>query len=376
MACSSEPSKGGSASGGTGAVTGGTSSGGAATGGASGGIAGSISTGGVSTGGVMATGGQAGGGSPSAGATSGGSSGSVTGGASATGGAGSPSTGGAPTAGATNGGSGGGGGKTGGGGSAGATGGSGGGGKSGGCNGALFCEDFEAYDAGKAPGSVWTARTDAGAVSVDTTQHTSGSKSVKFTTQAKDGNKTAFIRLKSDAVFPIAGNAFFGRMMFRLEAAPTGDVHWTMLQSTGTVPGQNYRSQYRYGGQHPVTAGSQLMANYDTPDSYSGTGPSTDCWQHANGVAIPTGKWTCVEWKFDGPQNQMRLWLDGKAITDVSIDGKGQGCLGQDASYTWAAPTFGDIEIGWESYQNDQARTVFIDDVAISTTQIGCPSVP
>ena len=28
---------------------------------------------------------------------------------------------------------------------------------------------------------------------------------------------------------------------------------------------------------------------------------------------------------------------------------------------------------GWESYQNDQARTLYIDDLVVSKTQIGCP---
>jgi hypothetical protein len=75
---------------------------------------------------------------------------------------------------------------------------------------------------------------------------------------------------------------FYGRMMFRLESAPTASVHWTIIEGSGLVPvdGQSYHALYRYGGQQPVMngttfVGSQLMANYETPDSYSGTGPSS-----------------------------------------------------------------------------------------------------
>jgi hypothetical protein len=334
---------GGSASPATGGTrpTGGSSAGGASTGGSA--MAGTSPGSGA--------GGQA---NASGGTAAAGGSGAGTGGTPAQGGGGAaPQGGGAGTAGTS-------------------------GGSGDACAGALFCDDFEAHESGKAPGAEWTARVSAGAVSVDGTQHHSGAKAVKFTTEGKAGTKTAFIRLKSDGVFPAPGNAFYGRMMYFLEAAPTGDVHWTILQATGTVPGQSYRAQYRYGGQHPIMqegmfVGSQLMGNYETPDSYSGTGPSTDCWQHANQTVLPVGKWTCVEWRFDGPNNQLRFWLDGQPIESLSVNGTGQGCVSQAEGYVWAAPDFAELEIGWESYQEDGARTAYIDDLVVSSTPIGCP---
>src|SRR6266567_3420152 len=81
------------------------------------------------------------------------------------------------------------------GGAGGVTGGAGAGGSAGGhggaggaanpCTTALFCDDFEAYAAGVAPGSPWHASTNMGAVSVDTTHARSGTKAVKMTTQAR-----------------------------------------------------------------------------------------------------------------------------------------------------------------------------------------------
>jgi hypothetical protein len=348
----------------------------------------STGSGGVSTtGGISASGGAVatGGGPASGGAvTSGGNaSGGASAGAATTGGAVNPAGGAAggvsnPTGGASNVGGTAGGGGTPAAGAAGAQGGSGGGNPANPCDGALFCDDFEAHDAGKAPGGDWTARVDGGAVSVDEAQHRSGAKSVKFTTEGKAGTKTAFIRLKSESVFPVAGNHFYGRMMFWLDAAPTAAVHWTILQSTGTVPGQDYRAQYRYGGQHPVMqngafAGSQLMANYETPDSYSGTGPSTDCWHHADQVVLPVGKWSCIEWEFDGTGNAMRFWLDSQPVASLTVVGTGQGCVSQSEGYVWTAPTFSELEIGWESYQEDAARTAYVDDLVLSTAPIGCP---
>jgi len=249
------------------------------------------------------------------------------------------------------------------------------------CATAIFCDDFESYAAGQAPGGNWTKATNLGTVAVDDTQSRSGKKSVKFTTPSSSGSKTAYIRLGNatgKTVFPAPGNSFFGRMMFRLESAPTASVHWTLLEGSGLVPGKTYHALYRYGGQIPVMqgstfVGSQWMANYETPDSYGGNGPSSDCWSHSSKVVVPVAKWSCVEWQFDGPNNTMRLWLDGAAVPSLTVSGVGQGCVNQPATFAWAAPTFDRLDLGWESYQADDARTVYIDDVVISATKVGCP---
>jgi hypothetical protein len=251
------------------------------------------------------------------------------------------------------------------------------------CTTALFCDDFEKYAANAAPTTPWRASTNMGAVTVDGAFAHSGSRSIKMTTQARttDGIKTAFIELAGNGVFPVAGNVFYGRMMFYLDAAPATSVHWTMIQGAGVVPGASYHALYRYGGQLPVTqgttfVGSQLMANYDTPDSYSGTPPASDCWQHADKVVVPVGRWACVEWKFDGPGNRMNQWLDGAAVPSLTVNGSGQGCVNQPPTppFTWTAPSFDRLDLGWESYQTDGVRTFHVDDVVISTTPIGCPA--
>jgi hypothetical protein len=246
------------------------------------------------------------------------------------------------------------------------------------CATARFCETFESYPTGKPPGGGWKTQTNLGAVSVVDTAHFGGSKSVLFNTQAGMNGKTAYIRLDLAAVFPVPGNAYYGRMMTRLESAPQQSVHWTFIQSGGLVPSQNYHALYRYGGQQPLSnggtfIGTTLMANYETPDSYSGTGPSSDCWNQSNGNVMPVGKWTCVEWQFDGQNDTMRFWLDGVAIDSLTVQGKGQGCVHQDKSFEWKAPAFDNLELGWESYQADSERTLYVDDVVLATTRIGCP---
>ncbi|WP_437589300.1 hypothetical protein [Sorangium sp. So ce1000] len=254
---------------------------------------------------------------------------------------------------------------------------------------ALLCDGFESYEGQGANGDKWGKWTvytamAGSTVSVDTTKAYSGTKSIKVTTPESTGDnnyKSAMIKFTDAGALPTAENVIHGRMMLFLDAAPTGDVHWTIIDGSGTIPdsdfmGKPYAAQYRYGGQHPVAAGSQLMANYDTPGYWSDpkTGPQSDCWHHAAETTVaPVGKWSCVEFSFDGPKNEMRFWLDGKELTDLKVSGTGQGCANNETDYEWTAPAFDSIGLGWESYQADAPRTMWIDDVVIGTETIGCP---
>jgi hypothetical protein len=166
--------------------------------------------------------------------------------------------------------------------------------------------------------------------------------------------------------------------MYRLESAPTTAMHWTHIAGGGLVPNATHHALYRFGGQHPIMQngmpGTQLMANYETPDWYANMEtPGSDCWKHASGETLPTGAFVCVEWHFDGPNNAMHYFQDGRAITGASVTGTGEGCVNAAANFEWTAPTFETLDLGWEAYQTDQPRTAWIDDVVLSTTRVGCP---
>jgi len=67
------------------------------------------------------------------------------------------------------------------------------------------------------------------------------------------------------------------------------------------------------------------------------------------------------------------MWLDGKALDDLTVVGRGEGCVHQPATFPWTAPNFDRLSVGWESYQGDSARTLYIDNIVIDTKPIGCP---
>jgi hypothetical protein len=206
-----------------------------------------------------------------------------------------------------------------------------------------------------------------GMVRVDGTRASSGTKAVRVTSADGTGTyRRAYISIEGAPVFPVAGNVVYGRMMFWLNAAPAGSVHWTNVQGEGPVPGMSFRALSRYGGQQQ----KRLMANYETE------GVASDCWQHSATV-IPEGRWACMEWRFNGPNNEMNFWLDGQALADITVVNRGTGCVAQGTMGNWYSPTYDTIRLGWEHYQQSAiVHDMWIDDVAIDTKRIGCPPPP
>lgn len=253
------------------------------------------------------------------------------------------------------------------------------------CASALFCDDFEEPATGSTPSGAWTSSPNGGIVTIEADRAFRGKKAIKATTFAsaviRNSYKEAFASLNAAALLT-PNTPFYGRMMYYLEGVPS-NVHWTFIDATGPIAGTDYSATYRYGGQQPVLdgttfVGSQLMANYETPDYYAAPprGPLTDCYQNSDGEVVTVGTWSCAEWFFDGPNMEMRFWLDGREITSLHVTQSGVGCQGQSSDYLWTAPEFNRIDVGWESYQTDEERSIWIDDVVISSSKIGCPAAP
>lgn len=246
------------------------------------------------------------------------------------------------------------------------------------CANSFFCDDFEEYDAGNAPTGKWTTNPNGGTIAIATDKAHSGHNSVKIVADSTSGFRSMLLSYTDATKLPVTGNHVYGRMMFFLDSSPTTSVHWTFMDGYGETSG-GYHAFYRYGGQSPETAadggflGNGLMANYDTPDSYNATpvGPSTDCYLHSTTV-VPVGVWSCAEFEFDGPNNTMKFTLNGAPVTDLTMNGTGEGCVSQSATYTWLAPVFTQLDVGLESYQADSARTMWVDDVAFGTAPLSC----
>ncbi len=240
------------------------------------------------------------------------------------------------------------------------------------CPEGAFCDSFEKSAVGASPDGAWSVeRRGEPSIRIDNGDAYRGRQSVKIEAVGKE---TAFLSLRGAPVFPMADNIIYGRSMMKLESAPTERVHWTMIEGKGISRDGSQVIEYRYGGAKPIEEdgifkGSRLMANYETPK-----GQKTDCWHSAKKrTVMPTGRWVCLVFAFDGRENSMTLGIDGELLDDLSVSGVGQGCMHAPDDYRWEAPIFDQINLGWETYKEDVQRTLWIDDVAISDRPLSCP---
>lgn len=234
------------------------------------------------------------------------------------------------------------------------------------CAHALLCDDFEASPSGGKPGAPWSVSENNGAVVVSSERAFSGSNSVHCTGNAGRFAQ-AYFSVTGAPLFPAVGQAMYGRMMLWVRDNPVGSIHWTNVSAEGRSAADDYTAFYRVGGQ----VDGHLLANYWTE------GNSTDCWDHSTTV-MPVGDaggWTCLEWHYQTATDELEFWLNGRALDDMHIVGKGEGCIAHDLNDVWQAPAAFDVlRLGWEHVATTDQRDIWIDDVAVGTTRQGCPA--
>jgi hypothetical protein len=232
------------------------------------------------------------------------------------------------------------------------------------CTGSIVCDDFESNSVAAKP-ATWQVVTDPpgkGTVLVDGTHSFSGSKSVRVGV-APGGGVTHVQMLKG---FTLPTNEFYGRMMVRFTPFAVPSYHWNLIEGWGymaglpkTVPNQG---MYEYGG-------------VCSPLGYMGAaylGPGVDCCNPSNNVPVPmTGSlsgWSCMEWHFDGINNEMQFWLDGQPVDSLSVAPSAKVC-----GNTWHAPVFERLDLGWAGGVPSNIE-MWIDDVGVDSKRIGCPA--
>jgi len=266
------------------------------------------------------------------GAAAAGAGGNVsTGGAAA---AGAPA-GGAPAAGAggTGGASGGAGGASGGAGGAG--GGSAGMAGAGGCA-YKYCEDFEGATAPGATGSDWKIDADkTSTVDTVTTKAHGGTHSQHF----KVGTSSVKGYITETKSLAAAGDSYWGRVWVWDEIMPQANnqhiVNVAVDGKSGTVDEQ-VRIFNVINGDFAINRRS------DDKGGVSNVGPML-------------GKWQCYEWHIT--PNSLDIYVDNTKLN-----------VGQ----TWANPVVSLFRMGFERFTPGNAGELWMDDLAMNDTQIGC----
>lgn len=143
----------------------------------------------------------------------------------------------------------------------------------------------------------------------------------------------------------------FGRLFYNLETSdPAGNAytHASFVKSdTGpevrlvdTVRMKNGKQQYLY----------------NFADDKFGKSSAYD-------YSIEIGKWVCVEWAIDSSSKTFDFWIDGTEVKDIS------------GTVKRAIPaTYPDLAFGAQVYQTNAVISGWIDDIALSTSRVGCNS--
>jgi hypothetical protein len=226
--------------------------------------------------------------------------------------------------------------------------------------GLLFCDDFEAWPTGSAPGGTrWTTQAATGAITVDSSSATapahSGSRSVHFVPTSSSFD--TFLVFHDAATLPTPSGKFFLRFFIRLAAGMTGGHNTFVTADLFANAGQG--NAVRVGEQNHMlmmTVAGDSHAYLSNQNFYNDGKP---------GVVFPAGAWTCFEMSFDPTSTTLDVWVNGVEVpdlhpTDITLD------------------TYDALRFGFEKYAGLDADAgaatldLWYDDVAIGTQRIGC----
>jgi hypothetical protein len=240
---------------------------------------------------------------------------------------------------------------------------------------AFFFDDFEAGAPGTKPAAwatwidyILTAAntpTSAEFALLDNTEKHSGNQSVHF--HATGATEPAMLTMP----LPANTSRLFLRVFLKsstpLGARPKDTVsnHETLLGLRGTPGDGNF--EIRFG-----EAKGALGYNMVGPDRSDAVSPPMAQW--GQGPSMSANEWHCIELDFinDDPANpQAHASVDGSLVRSITQLSDWHVPL-SGAGTQWLNGMFKEVILGWQSFSNPPANDVWMDDIVLSNSQIGC----
>ncbi|WP_240796548.1 hydrolase [Streptomyces sp. RFCAC02] len=222
-----------------------------------------------------------------------------------------------------------------------------------------FCEDFESQT-GTQPAGRWATEfpdcSGTGTAAIDSAVAHDGTRSVRV-----DGGlgycNHVFVGTDLDDV-PAASDLYVRFWVRHTTDLPTQHVTFLAMEDAA-----DQSRDLRMGGQNGM-----LQWNRESDDA---TLPEQSPAGVALSVPLPTDTWSCVEFHVDASAGLLDTWVDGTAVTGLTVDGTPTHDIdGQWLNRTWR-PDLTDLRLGWESY-GQGTDTLWYDDIAVGTTRTGC----
>jgi hypothetical protein len=232
------------------------------------------------------------------------------------------------------------------------------------CPGSPFavCQDFEATAVGATPGGNWAVPTTnygIGTVVVAGDDSARGSHSLKVTIPTGTTSVERYLQLRN--LGPLA-NAHYGRIFLKIQAPTTTlFVHWDLILGAGTFNGAAHRVRWGNTGTGVGTAAANWAWLYNVEQGDFGT-------ENPRQLHPAVNQWLCIEWMWDGVNQQARFYSQGTEYQTLHID---TTLPGQTRSPE--IPIFTSLNFGLAKYQTtDAALTFWIDEIAVDVNRIGC----
>jgi hypothetical protein len=251
-----------------------------------------------------------------------------------------------------------------------------------GCSGQALCDDFESDTVGSPPSSsLWTLVGTAGCsgtgnpsapilypIVVDSSQHQSGSQSVKVT----GGDSCGPLMINTSAFSQLTGGEVYGRFYVHLSDTTKTFDH-TVLMALGLLTdggvGLNIGDQSSYLQLASEGAGNATnVLMWQTTDG--NILPNKNAMGGAESTYPAATGFTCVEFH-TSVSGAIETWINGST---VAVPGLTSPPTPANATQ-WVppspfAPT--SLGLGWIVFSG-ATPTVWYDDVALSKTRIFCP---
>lgn len=221
----------------------------------------------------------------------------------------------------------------------------------------LVCESFDATNPGELP-SGWSL-TGYGTRTVGVTTSTSarGAGSLQVDV-ASQGAVVAMLRL--DEVGALAA-AHFGRMFYRIEGPGVSEfIHFDVLEAVGPWDGHENGVRFASTGTGVGTGSSNWSWIYNVQPFGTGAGAEFGSEGDRSAHAV-VDEWMCLEWEFDSAAQTATYFHDGNAIEYLVID--------EERS---EIPVLTEIGVGLQKFQSTGAMRVWVDELALDTSRIGC----
>ncbi len=254
-------------------------------------------------------------------------------------------------------------------------------GSTGGCAGLALCDDFESDTANGPPNAsrwiLWGTRGCSGSgnptapvifpIAIDNTAAHSGTQSLKV----EGGDSCGAFAVNTSAFPMLSSGEVYARMWVKLD--PTKVFTHAIMLGGGLLPvgdgGTGFNGPGDLFSLQPETNGGTSTSVFYWGVQDSNVMPPMNSSASSSTTYLSGTGFSCVEFHVSKTQKIVETWINGTAVTGLTST--------SSVNSGWQAPAslgLTSLALGWVDFHgpDSPAFAVWFDDVALSSTRIGC----